>query len=150
MAMSGVKPSEACMTTYNDLQKSKKHRYVIFMIRDEKMIDVEKIGERNSGYNDYLTDLKQKDGESDDCRYGLYDYDYLYSPAGAESINRSKIFLMSWCPDTSRIKKKMLYSASFETLQKAFVGVHKVIQANDESDLEQNTVEEQLRANDRN
>jgi cofilin len=101
-------------------------------------------------YNDYLADLKQKDGESDDCRYGLYDYDYLYSPAGAESINRSKIFLMSWCPDTSRIKKKMLYSASFETLQKAFVGVHKVIQANDESDLEQNTVEEQLRANDRN
>jgi len=120
------------------------------MIKDEKMIDVEKIGERNSGYNDYLTDLKQKDGESDDCRYGLYDYDYIYSPDGAESINRSKIFLMSWCPDTSRIKKKMLYSASFETLQKAFVGVHKVIQANDDSDLEQTTVEEQLRANDRN
>ena len=43
MAMSGVKPSEACMTTYNDLQKSKKHRYVIFMIKDEKMIDVEKV-----------------------------------------------------------------------------------------------------------
>ena len=39
---------------------------------------------------------------------------------------------------------------SFETLQKAFVGVHKVIQANDDSDLEQTTVEEQLRANDRN
>jgi cofilin len=150
MAMSGVKPTEACMTVYQDIQKSKKHRYVIFMIRDEKQIDVEKIGERSSGYNDYLTDLKQKDGGSDDCRYGLFDYDYKYSPDGAESINRSKIFLMSWCPDTSKIKKKMLYSASFETLQKAFVGVHKVIQANDESDLEQTTVEEALRANDRN
>ncbi len=43
-----------------------------------------------------------------------------------------------------------VFHFSFETLQKAFVGVHKVIQANDESDLEQNTVEEQLRANDRN
>lgn len=137
------------MTTYNDIQKSKKHRYAIFLIRDEKQIDVEKVGDRNNDYNDYKRDLMQKDGQADDCRYGLYDYEYKFSPDGAESINRSKIFLMSWCPDSSKIKKKMLYSASFETLQKAFVGVHKVIQANDESDLEQNAVEEILRANDR-
>ena len=49
-------------------------------------------------------------------RYGLFDYDYKYSPDGAESINRSKIFLMSWCPDTSKIKKKMLYSARYLSL----------------------------------
>ena len=44
---------------------------------------------------------------------------------------------MSWCPDTARIKKKMLYSSSFDTLKRAFVGVHKVIQANDKSECEQ-------------
>ena len=43
MAMSGVKPTEACMTVYQDIQKAKKHRYVIFLIRDEKQIDVEKV-----------------------------------------------------------------------------------------------------------
>ena len=38
---------------------------------------------------------------------------------------------------------------SFETIQKSFVGVHKAIQANFESDLEQQAVEEILTANDR-
>ena len=41
-------------------------------------------------------------------------------------FSRSKLFLMSWCPDSAKIKKKMIYSSSFDTLKKAFVGVHKV------------------------
>ena len=75
---------------------------------------------------------------------------------------------MSWCPDSSKIKKKMLYSSSFDTLKRgnlsrfptertlnfsslsAFVGVHKVIQANDKSECEQAAVEEILRSTDRN
>ena len=42
MAMSGVKLTESCMTTYNDIQKSKKYRYAIFIIKDGQ-IDVEKV-----------------------------------------------------------------------------------------------------------
>ena len=41
--MSGVKLTEACNIAYNDLQKSKKHRYVIFLIKNEEKIDVEKV-----------------------------------------------------------------------------------------------------------
>ena len=40
--------------------------------------------------------------------------------------SKSKIFLLCWCPDSAAIKKKMLYSSSFDTLKRAFVGVHKV------------------------
>eukprot|EP00088_Acartia_fossae_P002295 TRINITY_DN10920_c0_g1_i1.p1 TRINITY_DN10920_c0_g1~~TRINITY_DN10920_c0_g1_i1.p1 ORF type:complete len:150 (-),score=42.24 TRINITY_DN10920_c0_g1_i1:300-749(-) len=149
MAMSGVKLTENCMTTYNDIQKSKKYRYAIFLIKDGQ-IDVEKVGERNQSYADYLNDLHQKDGDAEDCRYGLYDYEYKYNPDGAESTFKSKIFLMSWCPDASKIKKKMLYSSSFDTLKRAFVGVHKVIQANDKSECGQEAVEEILRSTDRN
>jgi hypothetical protein len=36
------------------------------------------------------------------------------------------MFLICWCPDSARVKKKMLYSSTFDTLKKAFVGVHKV------------------------
>jgi len=39
---------------------------------------------------------------------------------------------------------------SFDTLKRAFVGVHKVIQANDKSECEQGCVEEILRSTDRN
>lgn len=148
MAMSGVKLTEACMTTYNDIQKGKKYRYAIFLIKDGQ-IDVEKVGDRNNGYEDYLADLQQKDGDSEDCRYGVYDYEYKFNPDGAESTYKNKIFLMSWCPDSSKIKKKMMYSSSFDTLKRAFVGVHKVIQANDKSECAQDAVEEILRSTDR-
>ena len=39
-----------------------------------------------------------------------------------------KLFLMLWCPDSAKIKKKMLYSSSFDAIKKALVGVQKYIQ----------------------
>merc|ERR1712002_418863 len=122
MAMSGVKLTEKCMTVYNEIQKAKKHRYAIFYIKDGE-IDVEKLGDLGNNYDQFLGDLQQKDGAKDD-------YEYKYHPDGAEAQFKSKIFLLCWCPDSSAIKKKMLYSSSFDTLKRAFVGVHKVIQAN--------------------
>jgi len=56
---------------------------------------------------------------------------------------------MSWCPDTARIKKKMLYSSSFDALKKALVGVHKYIQATDAAEASKESVEEKLRSTDR-
>ena len=76
------------------------------------------VGDRNNSYQDFLNDLHQKDGDADDCRYGVYDYDYQFNPDGAEATFKSKIFLMSWCPASSKIKKKMLYSSSFDTLKR--------------------------------
>merc|ERR1711970_1575865 len=149
MAMSGVKLTEKCMTVYNEIQKSKKHRYAIFVIQNGE-IDVEKLGEKDNTYDQFLTDLQKKDGAKDDCRYGVYDYEYKFEPEGADAQFKSKIFLLCWCPDSSAIKKKMLYSSSFDTLKRAFVGVHKVIQANGYDEVEQEAVEEILRATDRN
>ena len=68
---------------------------------------------------------------------------------GYLSSFRSKLFLMSWCPDTAKIKKKMIYSSSFDTLKKAFVGVHKVIQSNDVDGLEKDYIEGILKSTDR-
>ena len=149
MAMSGVKLTEKCMTVYNEIQKAKKHRYAIFYIKDGE-IDVEKLGDLGNNYEQFLGDLQQKDGSKDDCRFAVYDYEYKYHPDGAEAQFKSKIFLLCWCPDSSAIKKKMLYSSSFDTLKRAFVGVHKVIQANGQDEVEQTAVEEILRATDRN
>jgi hypothetical protein len=36
--------SDVCKTTYEEIKKDKKHRYVVFFIRDEKQIDIEVIG----------------------------------------------------------------------------------------------------------
>lgn len=64
---SGVTVSDACKTTYEEIKKDKKHRYVVFYIRDEKQIDVETVGERNAEYEAFLEDLQK--GGTGECRY---------------------------------------------------------------------------------
>lgn len=59
--------SDACKTTYEEIKKDKKHRYVVFYIRDEKQIDVETVGERNAEYDQFLEDLQK--GGTGECRY---------------------------------------------------------------------------------
>ena len=99
----------------------------MFYIKDEKSIAVETIGGRDASYDSFLTDL-MKNGESE-CRYGLYDMEYEHQCQGATEVSKKqKLFLMAWCPDTAKIKKKMLYSSSFDALKKSLVGVHKYVQ----------------------
>ena len=132
-------------------------------------IDVEKIGGKDSTYDEFLTDLKKTgDGGKRDCRYAAYDFEYVFQPQGTvDSQNKSKLFILCWCPDDSPVKRKMLYSSSFDTIKRAFTGYKKVnqnfnkkeytfkncdlkaFQANDDSEVDKNTIEEELRAQDR-
>ena len=66
-----------------------------------------------------------------------------------ESSKKQKLVLLLWCPDTAKVKKKMLYSSSFDALKKALVGVQKYIQATDLSEASREVVEEKLRSTDR-
>jgi len=121
---------------------------VVFYIRDEKQIDVETVGGRNAEYDSFLEDLQK--GGTGECRYGLFDFEYTHQCQGtSEASKKQKLFLMSWCPDTAKVKKKMLYSSSFDALKKSLVGVQKYIQATDLSEASQEAVEEKLRATDR-
>ena len=64
-------------------------------------------------------------------RYGVFDFEYTHQCQGTtEASKKEKLFLMSWCPDSAKIKKKMLYSSSFDALKKCLVGVQKYIQVN--------------------
>ena len=66
---SGVKVADECKTHFEEIKKGKKHRYVVFYIKDEKSIVVEAVGGRDASYDDYLRDL-QSGGESE-CRQSL-------------------------------------------------------------------------------
>merc|ERR1712127_233127 len=133
---------------YDEIKKKKTHRYCVFFIKDEKLIAVEKMAPRDANYEEFLGDLMACGPE--DCRYGLYDFEYEHQCQGtSEKTRKEKLLLMSWCPDTARIKKKMLYSSSFDALKKCLVGVQKYIQATDESEASAEQVEEKLRSTDR-
>jgi len=145
---SGVTVTDTCKTTYEEIKKDKKYRYVVFHIRDKTEIDVELVAPRESDYASFLVDL-QKAGP-DECRYGLFDFEYTHQCQGtSEASKKQKLFLMSWCPDTANVKKKMLYSSSFEALKKSLVGIQTYIQATDESESSIETVEGKIRSTDR-
>ena len=77
--------------------------------------------------------------------------------------------MITWCPETAKVKKKMLYSSSHDALKRALGGVKKYIQvlvyywavnqgsmssvcnfqATDESEASQDTVLAELRNMDR-
>jgi hypothetical protein len=48
----------------------------VINVRDVFCLPLLQTGDRNNGYEEFLSDLQQKDGDSEDCRYGLYDYEY--------------------------------------------------------------------------
>ncbi|VVC96356.1 unnamed protein product [Leptidea sinapis] len=90
---SGMTVSDACKTTYEEIKKDKKHRNVVFYIRDEKQIDVETVGERNPEYDQFPEDLQK--GGTGECRYGLFDFEYTHQCQGtSEASNKQKPFLM--------------------------------------------------------
>merc|ERR1712106_1135801 len=128
---SGVAVADDCKNTFEEIKKAKKHRYIVFYIKDEKFITVEAVGDRDAKYDEFLGDL-MKAGEGE-CRYGLYDFEYMHQCQGTSESS----------------KKKMLYSSSFDALKKSLVGVHKYIQATDESEASEENVEKQLRSTDR-
>lgn len=103
---SGVSVSDTCKITFEEIKKDKKHRYVIFFIRDEKQIDVEVVGARDAEYDSFLEDIQK--GGSGECRYGLFDFEYMHQCQGTtESSKKQKLFLMSWCPDTAKVRRSL-------------------------------------------
>ena len=43
---------------------------------------------RDSNWEQFQDDIQVKDGENDDCRYAVYDYDYVQQAEGTEASYR--------------------------------------------------------------
>jgi len=106
----------------------KAFRYVIFKIEEkQKQVVVEKTGATTESYDDFLASLPEND-----CRYALYDFDFVTG----ENVQKSKIFFIAWSPSTSRIRAKMLYSTSKDRIKYELDGFHYEIQATDPSEVD--------------
>jgi cofilin len=74
--------------TFVELQMKKAFRYVIFKIEEkQKQVVVEKTGATTKNYDDFLASLLEND-----CRYALYDFDFVTR----ENVQKSKIFFIAW------------------------------------------------------
>ncbi|KAL3626428.1 hypothetical protein CASFOL_029977 [Castilleja foliolosa] len=133
-ASSGMGVADHSKNTYMELQRKKVYRYVIFKIdENKKEIVVEKTGGPAESYQDFAASLPEND-----CRYAVYDFDYVTS----ENCQKSKIFFVAWSPSTSRIRSKMLYATSKGRFTRELVGIHYEIQATDPTEMDLDVIRE--------
>jgi cofilin len=87
-ASSGMGVAPNIRDTFLELQMKKAFRYVIFKIEEkQKQVVVEKTGATTESYDDFLASLPEND-----CRYALYDFDFVTG----ENVQKSKIFFIAW------------------------------------------------------
>ena len=68
---------------------------------------------------------------ADEPRYLVMDWDV----ENDDGCQMSKIFFVSWVPDTCKAKTKMLYASSKQALSNALEGVHLDHQATDYDEI---------------
>lgn len=77
-----------CKLKFLDLKTKRTFRFVVFKIEEkQKQVIVEKLGEPSEGYEEFTASLP-----ADECRYAVYDYDFL-TP---ENVPKSRIFFVAW------------------------------------------------------
>ncbi|CAN1131656.1 Actin-depolymerizing factor 6 [Linum perenne] len=133
-ATSGMGVADQSLQTFTELQRKKVHRYVIFKIDEKKnQVIVEKTGGPAESYDDFTASLPDND-----CRYAIYDYDFVTS----DNCQKSKIFFFAWSPSSSRIRAKMLYATSKDRFRRELDGIHYEIQATDPTELDLEVLQE--------
>uniref|UniRef100_K3WB44 ADF-H domain-containing protein n=1 Tax=Globisporangium ultimum (strain ATCC 200006 / CBS 805.95 / DAOM BR144) TaxID=431595 RepID=K3WB44_GLOUD len=111
------------------------YRYFIYKIVDDTEIVIESTGPSSETYEDFAAKLAQV---TNDCRYGLIDLDVTTK----DGRPTSKLVFLSWSPDTARIKSKMLYASSKESIKRVLMGVGIHLTATDASELAKESIED--------
>jgi cofilin len=135
MSVSGVTIDDECLKCFNTMKIRHDKRYIIFKITDDqKQICIEKTGEKSATYNDFRKELLESDGP----RYAVVDYEITKAETG---LTQDKLVFIFWCPDTCKIKLKMLYASSKDSLIKPLNGIAKLVQANDAEAIEESEIQ---------
>jgi len=143
MAQSGVSVAPECITAFNELKLGKSTKWIIFKISDDwKEIVVEETSKEAdySVFREKLINAKSKNKRGEEGiggRYAVYDVDY---EAAGGAGKRTKITFISWVPDAAPQYPRMMYSTSKEALKRSLNGIAADIQANDEDDIEHDSV----------
>ncbi|CAD5196574.1 actin-depolymerizing factor 1-like [Musa acuminata AAA Group] len=124
---SGMAVSDECKLKFLELKAKRNFRFIVFKI-DERIqqVMVEKLGQPGETYDDFAASMP-----ADECRYAVFDFDFVTD----EHCQKSKIFFISWSPDTSRVRSKMLYASSKDRFKRELDGIQVELQATDPSEM---------------
>eukprot|EP01087_Luapelamoeba_hula_P001671 TRINITY_DN11402_c0_g1_i1.p1 TRINITY_DN11402_c0_g1~~TRINITY_DN11402_c0_g1_i1.p1 ORF type:complete len:138 (-),score=30.77 TRINITY_DN11402_c0_g1_i1:6-419(-) len=130
--MSGIAVADEVVHKFNELKLAHNTRYLTFQMSDDlTQVVLDKTSVSPSAtWEDFTSDLPRHD-----CRYGVFDFEYE-----KDGGRRNKIVFVVWCPETSKIKAKMLYTSTKESLKKKLVGIGSELQATDSSEIARSEV----------
>jgi len=136
---SGVTVVDECVKEYDAMKTRRAYYGIVYkMSGDMKSIELDTTFENPTGdesdttaaqYDKFLNYLLSAE-ENRDCRYGCYDVRFTTG----EGVRRNKLVFIMFCPENAKIKNKMVYSSSKDTLKSKLIGILDV-QANDAADL---------------
>ncbi|PYH87093.1 cofilin, actophorin [Aspergillus uvarum CBS 121591] len=137
---SGVLITDECIAAYRELLFTRgplKPKFVLYRISDDERSII--VDERSSetSYEAFLGKLTSAvDGEGHQTpRYAVYDVEYDLNEDG----RRATTVFISWMPDATPMRRRMLYASSKEQLRRA-LDVKISIHADNVHDIEWRTV----------
>lgn len=120
---------DAVVDVYNKLQQRKlKLKYLTMKIDMEKGLVVEDVraemtAENENGGEPVYSQFVDECLPADEGRYCVYDFDI--------EGKASNLVLLTWCPDSAKIKEKMMYASTKDAVVKKLSGIKKLVQATD-------------------
>jgi cofilin len=149
---SGVKVDAACKQAYDDLHGKHLHSYIIFRISDDNTtIIVEKKGDKNAPYGEFVEEIKKICGSGQECRYAAVDVEVTVQRQGTDGASKlTKVIFVQYCPDEAPVRRRMLYASSVRAL-KATLGLESLmqVQASDLSDIDEKAIKSDLMSHQR-
>ncbi|XP_074567680.1 actin-depolymerizing factor-like [Curcuma longa] len=126
--------NDECKLKFLELKAKRNFRFIIFKIDETiQQVMVEKLGQPQESYDDFTASFP-----SNECRYAVFDFDFVTD----ENCQKSKIFFISWSPDASKVRSKMLYASSKDRFKRELDGIQVELQATDPSEMSLDIVKE--------
>lgn len=139
VSMAGIAINEDCVNIFMHLKSRSAYKWITFKVDDSgKMVIPEKVGAKTSNYQEFVAALP-----SNECRYGVFDYEYT----SAERGSFSKIVFINWAPESAHIKTKMMYAATKDFFKGFMEGTGAEIQASELSEVSEEEIEAKVVAN---
>ncbi|XP_070382902.1 cofilin/actin-depolymerizing factor homolog [Dermacentor albipictus] len=139
MSAVALRVSDEAKAVYEALKEDKKHRYIVYHLKDGQVIDVEATGERSATYADFLEKVRQS--YADECRWFVVDFPYTIE----DGSTKEHPVLIIWCPKQANVRQQMVYGSARDTLQTSLAGLSKVLLVSSVEDANQTTIDALVR-----
>ena len=121
----GISVNDDLISTFNDFKlKRTEFKYLVMKIKGSEVVLDKGIGKDVS-----FTDFAAAELGNDPA-YIAIDFDYKTN----DDRDADKLILLSWIPDTAKIRAKMSYAGTKEAVKSALVGIAMNINATDLSE----------------